>query len=153
MEAIKRKKCFWQRKKEKRKIKQKDKGLVEWIRILYYFFEHFTGWIEQMKDPQNQSYIVYTQTDLINMALLKNICSLKSMRQMEEHFNEEQCIDTLRYLSGDKYLSEMPHYDTLNYYLEMLPPKELSEVRRKMVASLICWKQFYKGRLLGVTGG
>ena len=143
------KKCFWQRKKDKRMIKQKDRGLVEWIRILYHFFEDFTKWIEQMKDPRNQSYITYTQSDLVYMALLKNICSLKSMRQMEECFNEEQCIDTLRYLSGDRHLSEMPHYDTLNYYLEKLPPEELSQVRRKMVASLVRRKQFYKNRLLG----
>lgn len=143
------KKCFWQRKKDKRMIKQKDRGLVEWIRILYHFFEDFTKWIEQMKDPRNQSYITYTQSDLVYMALLKNICSLKSMRQMEECFNEEQCIDTLRYLSGNRHLSEMPHYDTLNYYLEKLPPEELSQVRRKMVASLVRRKQFYKNRLLG----
>ena len=129
-------------------MKQKDRGLVEWIRILYHFFEDFTKWIEQMKDPRNQSYITYTQSDLVYMALLKNICSLKSMRQMEECFNEEQCIDTLRYLSGDRHLSEMPHYDTLNYYLEKLPPEELSQVRRKMVASLVRRKQFYKNRLL-----
>ena len=68
---------------------------------------------------------------------------------MEECFNEERCIDTLRYLSGDKKLEEMPHYDTLNYYLEMLPPEELSGVRRKMLAGLIRRKQFYKNRLLG----
>ena len=100
--------------------------------------------METKKDPRNQSYITYTQSDLVYMALLKNICSLKSMRQMEECFNEEQCIDTLRYLSGDRHLSEMPHYDTLNYYLEKLPPEELSQVRRKMVASLVRRKQFYK---------
>lgn len=143
------KKCFWQRKKDKRMIKQKDRGLVEWIRILYHFFGDFTKWIEQMKDPRNQSYITYTQSDLVYMALLKNICSLKSMRQMEDCFNEEQCINTLRYLSGDKHLSEMPHYDTLNYYLEKLPPEELSQVCRKMVASLVRRKQFYKNRLMG----
>ena len=27
---------------------------------------------------------------------------------------EENCIDTLRVMSGNKYLKEMPHYDTLN---------------------------------------
>lgn len=143
------KKCFWQTKKDKRKIKQSEKGMVEWIRILYHFFGHITEWIGQMADPRNQSYITYTQPDLVYMALLKNICSLKSMRQMEECFNEETCIDTLRYLSGDKDLSEMPHCDTLNYYLEMLPPEELSEVRRKMVAALVRRKQFYRNRLIG----
>lgn len=140
---------LWLRKSQKRKIKKQDRGLVEWIRILHHFFGNFTEWVDQMRDPRNKSYITYTQADLVYMALLKNICSLKSMRQMEECFNEERCIGTLRYLSGDKKLVEMPHYDTLNYYLEMLPPEELSGVRRKMLASLIRRKQFYKNRLLG----
>lgn len=140
---------LWLRKSQKREIKKQDRGFTEWIRILYHFFGNFTKWINQMRDPRHKSYIIYTQADLVYMALLKNICSLKSMRQMEECFNEECCIDTLRYLSGDKKLEEMPHYDTLNYYLEMLPPEELSGVRRKMMAGLIRRKQFYKNRLQG----
>lgn len=149
MEVYVVKKELWMRKSQKRKIKGKDRGFVEWVRILYHFFGNFTEWVNQMRDPRNKSYITYTQADLVYMALLKNICSLKSMRQMDECFNEECCIDTLRCLSGDKKLEEMPHYDTLNYYLEMLPPEELSEVLRKMAASLIRRKQFYKNRLLG----
>lgn len=36
---------------------------------------------------------------------MKNICAVKMMYSMEEQFNEEICIDTLRLLFGDwKYL-------------------------------------------------
>ena len=42
----------------------------------------------------------------------------------------------------------MPHYDTLNYYLERLSPECLSGLRKKMVYSLIRGKAFYKHRLL-----
>ncbi|MDE5779762.1 MAG: hypothetical protein K2I10_14900 [Lachnospiraceae bacterium] len=52
------------------------------------------------------------------MCLLKNACSVESMRHMEETFNEEECINTLRILAGHKFLDEMPHCDTLNYYME-----------------------------------
>ena len=68
---------------------------------------------------------------------------------MEEQFNEKQCIHTLRIFSGDHRLEEMPHCDTLNYYLEKLSPSCLSDLRRRMVKSLIRNKSFYKGRLLG----
>ena len=71
------------------------------------------------------------------------------MRQMEENFNEENCIDTLRIMSGNRNLEEMPHYDTLNYYLERLSPECLAGVRRKMVTSLIRGKHFNRGRLQG----
>ena len=69
------------------------------------------------------------------------------MRGMDENFNEENCIGTLRILSGNKKLNEMPHYDTLNYYLERLSPECVSALRKKMVTSLIRGKQFNKGRI------
>ena len=65
------------------------------------------------------------------------MCGIETMRSMEEQFNEENCIDTLSILSGDRNLSEMPHSDTLNYYLEKLSPTCLSDVRKRMVQSLI----------------
>ena len=83
------------------------------------------------------------------MGILKNVCSVLTMRSMEEQFNEKQCIHTLRIFSGDHRLEEMPHCDTLNYYLEKLSPSCLSDLRRRMVKSLIRNKSFYKGRLLG----
>ena len=46
------------------------------------------------------------------MALKKNICGQYSMSEMEENFNEENCIYTLCIMSSNKHLKEMPHYDT-----------------------------------------
>lgn len=136
-------------KKEKRNRKKRDRGIVEFIMLKEHFFKDLNQWIEEMEDPRNQSYITYTQSDLGYLAILKNVCSQYSMRQMEENFNEEICIDTLRILSGDKNLDEMPHYDTLNYYLERLSPTCLSDLRKKMITSLIRGKHFNRGRLLG----
>lgn len=136
-------------KEEKRVRKKKDRGIVDFIMIQTHFFKDLKRWIEEMVDPRNPSYSIYTQSDFIFMGILKNVCSVESMRQMEEKFNEEICIDTLRLMSGDKNLKEMPHYDTLNYYLERLSPKCLSDLRRKMIISLIRGKQFYSNRLLG----
>ena len=41
-------------------------------------------------------------------AILKNICGQHSMREMEGNFNKETCIDTLRIMSGNQHLEEMP---------------------------------------------
>lgn len=117
--------------------------------VTHHFFHSLREWILEMDDPRNQSYITYTQADLGYMAILKNICSQYSMREMEENFNKETCIDTLRLMSGNRNLNEMPHYDTLNYYLEKLSPECLAGLRKKMVTSLIRSKQFNRGRLLG----
>src|SRR5699024_11346599 len=67
--------------------------------------------LEEMEDPRHPSYITYSQSDLFYMGLMKNLCGVKTMHAMEEQFNEENCIETLRILSGDKSLSEMPHSD------------------------------------------
>ena len=139
----------WIRKAEKRKKKEKDHGIVDLMKIVYHFFNELPSWINEMTDPRNLSYITYTQADLVWMGILKNVCSVLTMRSMEEQFNEKQCIHTLRIFSGDHRLEEMPHCDTLNYYLEKLSPSCLSDLRRRMVKSLIRNKSFYKGRLLG----
>jgi len=143
------KRSDWLRKEIKRKKKKKDRGIVDFMRIMYHFFKELPQWINEMADPRHPSYITYTQSDLIVMALLKNVCSIETMRMMEEKFNEEECIATLKIISGDQDLNEMPHYDTLNYYLERLSPTCLAQLRKKMIKSLIRMKSFYRGKLLG----
>ena len=139
----------WLTKAKKRKVKKKDRDIVDLMRILYHFFEELPQWLNEMSVPRNPSYTTYTQSDLVFMGILKNICGIKTMHSMEEQFNEEICIDTLRILSGDGNLAEMPHSDTLNYYLEKLSPDCLSDVRKRMVKSLIRMKSFNRAKLLG----
>ena len=133
------------RKREKRERRKKERAIVDFIMVMNHFFHYLREWLLEMDDPRNKSYITYTQADLFYMGLLKNVCGQYSMREMYENFNEENCIDTLRILSGNKKLNEMPHYDTLNYYLERLSPECISALRKKMVTSLIRGKQFNKG--------
>ena len=136
-------------KREKRERKKQDQGIVDFMMVVNHFFHSLKEWILEMDDPRNQSYTTYTRADLGYMAILKNVCGQYSMREMEENFNEENCIDILRIMSGNRKLEEMPHYDTLNYYLEKLSPECLSGLRKKMITSLIRGKQFNKGRLQG----
>lgn len=117
--------------------------------IIHHFFFALTDWLNEMDDPRNQSYIVYTQSDLVWMGLLKNMCAVRTMRGMEDSFNKETCIETLGLLSGDRTLEEMPHSDTLNYYLSKLSPECLADIRKRMIKSLIRCKSFNRAKLLG----
>ena len=139
----------WVRKALKRKKKEKDRGIVDLMMVMHHFFKELPVWIEEMEDPRHPSYITYSQSDLFYMGLMKNLCGVKTMHAMEEQFNEENCIETLRILSGDKSLSEMPHSDTLNYYLERLSSNCLSQLRKKLIKRLIRMKSFHRGKLLG----
>ena len=143
------KKKDWKTKKKKRAIRKRDHEIVDLMRIIHHFFAALSGWLDEMDDPRNQSYILYTQSDLIWMGLMKNMCAVKTMHDMEDRFNKETCIETLKILSGDKTLDEMPHSDTLNYYLSKLSPKCLADIRKRMVKSLIRCKSFYRAKLLG----
>ena len=143
------KRKYWNTKKKKREVRKKDRGIVDMMRIVQHFFAGLGSWLDEMDDPRNQSYILYTQADLVWMGLLKNMCSVKTMRSMEDNFNTETCIETLKLLSGDRALEEMPHSDTLNYYLGKLSPQCLADIRKRMIKSLIRGKSFYKAKLLG----
>ena len=139
----------WLTKNLKREIKLDDRGIADFIQVQRHFFKDMNNWIDEMMDPRNESYCIYTQQDLICLGILKNVCGIESMRQMNEKFNEEVCIDTLSFMSGDAYLSELPDFTTLNNYLERLSPACLSDLRRKMVTGLIRSKAFHKNRFLG----
>ena len=117
--------------------------------IIHHFFAALNNWLDEMDDPRNEIYILYTQSDLVWMGLLKNMCAVRTMRSMEDNFTKETCIETLRLLSGDRSLNEMPHADTLNYYLEKLSPQCLSDIQKRMIQSLIRCKSFYKAKRLG----
>lgn len=49
-----------------------------------HFFKGLPQWLNEITDPQNLSYITYTQSDLVLMGILKNMCAVKSMRSMEK---------------------------------------------------------------------
>ena len=121
---------YWNRKTDKRIAKKGDNGIVDLMMIINHFFGKLQDMLNSMKDPRKEGYCTYTQADYICMGLLKNICGQKTMTSMDEMFNEENCIDTLGKLSGHKGLDEMPHKDSLNFYLEKLDTKELASIRR-----------------------
>ena len=139
----------WVTKKLQRKIKLGDQGIVDFIKVQRHFFKNLNTWIGEMEDPRHASYTTYTQQDLVWLGILKNVCGIESMRQMNEKFNEEACIGTLSFSSGNEGLEELPDFTTLNNYLERLSPGCLSDLRRKMVKGLIRSKAFLKNRLLG----
>ena len=140
----------WTTREKKRACRRKnDKGIVDVFKIIMHFFKPLTEWIMEMKDPRHPSYITYTQADLVYVGILKNLCSVESMRQMTDLFNEDACISAIPLLSGNWDISEMPHGDTLNFYLERLSPECLSELRRKMVKELLKSRRFHRFRLLG----
>lgn len=130
-------------------IKQRDHGFTDFMMVINHYFDNLKDMISEMKDPRNRSYITYDQKVLVMMGILKNVLGMHSMRQMDECFNEENCIEALRVASGVSRLVEMPHRDTLNCFLERLEPSELSGLRNAMIRKLIRGKHFNAEKLMG----
>ena len=63
----------WVRKALKRKKKEKDRGIVDFMKIVHHFFKELPQWINAMDDPRNPSYTIYTQADqeILLLILLK----------------------------------------------------------------------------------
>lgn len=138
----------WLTKSQRRAQQKKDHGVVDIMRITFHFFKKINSWIHDcFEDPRNEGYITYPQEVYIMMGLMKNICGQTSMTEMEQNFNEEECIKTLAYMSGHKELKEMPHKDSLNYYLERLSDDNLSKLRTKMIRTLLRANRFNDARI------
>ena len=120
------------------------------LKIWFHYFSELTDWIEQMDDPRNTAYITYTQSDLVTLGIMKNICSVESMRGMDENFNEDECILNLSRITGGARHENMPDHGTLNYYLERLSPKAFREVRTKMIGALLRSRIFEDSRIAGM---
>lgn len=141
------KRVDWNTKATKREVKELDRGIVDVLMITNHFFPELPEWFNGMNDPRVKGYCIYDQADYGFQGILKSICGQKTMTGMDEMFNEETCIRTLSLFSGNKELNEMPHKDSLNYYLSKLDPNELAGIREMMVKKLIRTKQFNGARL------
>src|SRR5699024_826142 len=84
---------------------------------------------------------------------LKNICNLKSMRQMTNQFNRDECIQNIGELLGIKELEDIPHYDTINNFLSGLKPADLEKIRTYMIKELLKKRSFDDYRINGKYWG
>ena len=68
------KKADWLTKAKKRKAKKTDRGIVDVMMLIRHFFKELPQWLNEMADPRNPSYTIYSQSDLVLKGILK-ICA------------------------------------------------------------------------------
>ena len=130
----------------KRKLREKDKGIIDFVKMQYHFFPNFIDDLGKVKDPRKENYTEYSSEELIYPVILKNSCTIESMRQMTEWFEDGNCVSNLGKLMN-KEIENIPHYDTINNFLERLDIKELNKIRLKMIRRLIRSKSFYLSKM------
>ena len=137
-------------REEKREIKRKLKReIAEFLKIQNHYFPELIADIKKVMDGRNQSYITYEIEVILYMMLLKNVCSIASMQEMNEKFNEDECIKNIYKILGLEEKEYLPHYVTINECLSKLQPEELDKLRKKMIYGLIRKKSFDDAKFLG----
>lgn len=135
---------------EKRAIKNQIRNAIkEFLRIQAHYFPDLIEDIKNIMDERNQSYVTYEIEVIIFVMILKNICSIESMQEMNETFNEDTCVKNIYRVLGLEEKNYLPHYVTINECLSRLDNKELEKVRKKMIYGIIRKRSFEYGKFLG----
>ncbi|MDC3416214.1 transposase family protein [Aquibacillus salsiterrae] len=140
-------------RKEKREHEKDTNYFFELMKIKNHFMKDLDVRFKNVKDPRHQGYITYDCDILLFMIILKNVCNLKSMRSMTNHFNKEECIDNVGKILGLETLEELPQYDTINDFLSELDPKELEDIRTYIIKELLKKSCFDRYRINGKYWG
>lgn len=135
---------------EKRAIKNQLRNAIkEFMRIQAHYFPDLIEDIKSIMDERNQSYVTYEIEVIIFVMILKNICSIESMQEMNETFNEDTCVKNIYRVLGLEEKDYLPHYVTINECLSRLDNKELEKVRKKMIYGIIRKRSYEYGKFLG----
>lgn len=121
------------KRKEQRLLRKLEKEPVKGlIRTQKHFYSDLQKRLNEVKDPRDTRYTIYDCSTLIGTGITKNICGITSMQQMTAAFNNENCIQNISAFVGNEN-EELPHYVTLNDFLERLEPSELQKVRKEFI--------------------
>lgn len=130
-------------RKEKRILESSFKSFKELIKIIRHYFPDFNKLLSQVNDPRHQSYITYTQEEILFTRIISYCCQLKSMREINRELNNDNVIKTFKLLFG-KEREEIPHGDTINDYLKEVEINQLRNILYEMIRHLMN-KKFFDG--------
>ena len=124
-------------RKEKREAIKTKKLVAELWKIIKHFFPGLISMLSQVEDRRHASYVDYACQVLLCTRILGAVFQLKSMRAMSSTLNRETCFQNIsRILGSDKELDELPHWKTINDYLEKLQPSELEKIIPQLINRL-----------------
>ena len=117
------------------------------VKIIRHFFPDLIPVLKQVKDPRHQSYITYESQVILMVRILAVIFHISSMRKTTEEFNKETCIRNISTLLNIEELEEIPHWSTINDYLEKFEETELENIIQQLVYRLIRMRSFEDSRI------
>ena len=137
-------------REEKRRLrKELQKEIAEFFNIQQHYFPELIQDIKNGLDARNESYITYEIEVILYVMILKNVCSIISMKEMTDAFDKDILIQNIYKILKLDEKKHLPHYVTINECLSKLESKELEKIRKKMLVSILRKRSFQDARLLG----
>jgi hypothetical protein len=134
--------CEMGREQERIKRRIEKNPLKEYTKIQHKFYPELFTKFDKVKDPRNQSYIEYSNRVMLGTLYFKAVGVVPSMQQMTKLFNNDYAVKNIyKQLDSDRK-EYLPHYVTINEYLERLKPEELEKIQKDIVYKLIRRKTF-----------
>ena len=115
--------------------------------MIRQFFPGLIPLLKRTADPRNPSYITYQNHVHLFTRILAAVFRMESMRKMTEELNKKACIENVRQMLDLEELEELPHWSSVNDYLERLKPDELESIPPKLCNRLIRMRSFEKSRI------
>lgn len=135
---------------EIRKMRKEWKeDLPAFISAQKHFFPDLIERVHKVADPRQQGSIQYSIEEILYTIIMKNVCSITSMQEMTDTFNNENVVKNMSAILGTGEREDLPHYVTINECLEKLDPRELESLRKAMIYTLIRKKSFNDAKFLG----
>lgn len=134
-------------RKQKREKESKINFFAEFTKIRKHFFRDFNKKLKLVKDVRHTSYITYEPDILLFTVIMKNVSGIFSMNKMSRDFNTEESINNIAKSLGIDTLEEIPHYDTINNFLEKLDIKQIESIRDYMIRELLKKRSLENWRL------
>lgn len=137
-------------RKEKRAAKALEKNPIkECNKIQKKYVPGLMNKFSETADPRSASYITYSARTMLSTVYYKNICGIVSMQDMTDTFNDEIIVNNIYTLCGEPANNYLPHYVTVNEYLEKLDSREIEEIIHNIAYESIRSKRFNDARFKG----
>lgn len=134
-------------RKQKREKESKINFFAEFTKIRKHFFKGFTKKLGLVNDVRHASYITYEPDILLFTVIMKNVAGITSMNRMTRDFNADYAINNIAKSLNLENLEEIPHYATVNNFLEKLDIKQIESIRDYMIRELFKKRSFENWRL------
>ena len=123
--------------------------IAEFLKIQNHYFPELIEDIKKVLDARHKSYITYEIEVILYVMIMKNVCSLASMQEMNDEFNVDECVKNIYKILKLAEKDYLPHYVTINECLSKLETAELEKIRKKMIYNMIRKKSFDGAKFLG----